>query len=287
MKKALILLLLTVSVFTLSGCLNKDSMEDITIYTSVYPIEYVTEKLYGEHSNIMSMYPNDTNPYEYKLTKKQIKDFSNSKLIIYNGLGEEKDYIATMINSNKNLKIIDSTARIEYSNSMDEIWINPSNMLTIAQNIRNGLKEYIDSSYLEKEIDNNYESLKLEISTIDAEMKEMVENANSRTIIISNNDFLFLEKYGFDIISIDKNSVTDKELSDAKKLIANKEVSYIFAKKGETDIDSINNILTTYPDTEVLEIDTLNTISNTDKADKKDYITIMYENIDKLKKELY
>lgn len=287
MKKVLKLLLLTASVFVLSGCINKDSMEDITIYTSVYPIEYVTEKLYGDHSSIMSMYPNDTNPYEYKLTKKQIKDFSNSKLIIYNGLGEEKDYIATMINSNKNLKIIDSTARIEYSSSMNEIWINPSNILTIAQNIRNGLKEYIDSSYLEKEIDDNYESLKLEISTIDAEMKEMVENANNNTIIVSSNDFLFLEKYGFNIISIDKNSVTDKDLSDAKKLIANKEVSYIFAKKDQTNTDTINNILTTYPDTEVLEIDTLNTISNTDKADKKDYITIMYENIDKLKKELY
>lgn len=287
MKKVLKLLLLILGVCTLSGCLNKDSMEDITIYTSVYSIEYVAEKLYGEHANIMSMYPNDTNPYEYKLTKKQIKDFSNSKLIIYNGLGEEKDYIATMINGNKNLKIIDSTARIEYSSSMDEIWINPSNVLTIAQNIRNGLKEYIDSNYLKKEIDSNYEKLKLEISTIDAEMKEMVENANSKTIIISNNDFLFLEKYGFNIISIDKDSVTDKDIADAKKLIANKEVSYIFAKKGETNSDSIKNILASYPDTEVLEIDTLNNISNADKADKQDYITIMYENIDKLKKELY
>lgn len=287
MKKILKLLLLEIGVFMLSGCLNKDSMEDITIYTSVYPIEYVAEKLYDEHSNIMSMYPNDTNPYEYKLTKKQIKDFSNGKLIVYNGLGEEKDYIVDMINGNKNLKIIDSTARIEYTNSMDEIWINPSNILTIAQNIRNGLKEYINSSYLEKEIDDNYEKLKLEISTIDAEMKEMVENANNKTIIISNNDFLFLQKYGFNIISIDKNSVTDKDLSDVKKLIANKQVNYIFTKKGEKNTDSINNILVNYPNTEVLEIDTLNTISNADKADKKDYITIMYENIDKLKKELY
>lgn len=287
MKKLLKLLLLIGGLFTLSGCLSKDSMEDITIYTSVYPIEYATEELYGKHSNIMSMYPNDTNPYEYKLTKKQIKDFSNSKLIIYNGLDVEKNYIADMINSNKNLKIIDSTARIEYANTMDEIWINPSNILTIAQNIKNGLKEYIDSSYLEKEIDDNYEKFKLEISTIDAEMKEMVENANNKTIIISNNDFKFLEKYGFNIISIDKNSVTDKDLVDTKKLIANKEVSYIFAKKGETTTDSINDILKTYPNIEILEIDTLNNISNTDKTDKKDYITIMYENIDKLKKELY
>lgn len=287
MKKTLKLLLLIIGIITLSGCINKDSMEDITIYTSIYPIEYVTEKLYGDYSNTISMYPNDTNPYEYKLTKKQIKDFSNGKLIIYNGLGEETNYIATMINGNKNLKIIDSTARIEYTNSMDEIWINPSNLLTIAQNIRNGLKEYIDSSYLQKEIDTNYEDLKLTISTIDAEMKEMVENSNNKTIIISNNDFSFLEKYGFNIISIDEDNATDKDLSDAEKAIANKEANYIFAKKNEIKTANINSILTTYPNIEILEIDTLNTISNADKSDKKDYITIMYENIDKLKKELY
>ena len=37
----------------------------------------------------------------------------------------------------------------------------------------------------------------------------------------------------------------------------------------------------------LIQLDTLNTISNSDKSNKKDYITIMYENIDKLKKELY
>lgn len=287
MKKLLKLLFITLCIITLSGCLNKDSMEDITVYTSIYPIEYVTEKLYGEHSNIISMYPNDTNPYDYKLTKKQVKDFGQGNLIVYNGLGREKDYIVDMINSNKNLKIIDSTARIEYTNSMDEIWINPSNILTIAQNIRNGLKEYITSSYLQKEIDENYNNLKLQISTIDAEMKEMVQNANSKAIIISDNDFKFLEKYGFEIISIDKNTASDKDLSDAKKLIANKTVSYIFAKKGNASTDNINDILKSYPTTTVLELDTLNTISNSDKSDNKDYISIMYENIDLLKKELY
>ena len=60
---------------------------------------------------------------------------------------------------------------------MDELWINPSTMLTIANNTRNGLKEYINSNYIEKEIDENYENLKIELSTIDAELKAIVENA--------------------------------------------------------------------------------------------------------------
>lgn len=287
MKKILKLCSFFAIIFILTGCLNKDSMEDITIYTSFYPIEYVTERLYGDHSTVLSFYPSDSNPYEYKLTKKQLKDYSNSNLIIYNGLDNEKDYIVEMINNNKNLKIIDATARIEYSNTMDEIWINPSSLLTIAQNVKNGFKEYINSSYLEQEIDNNYDKLKLEISTIDAELKEMVENAENKTIVVSSNDFNFLSKYGFNVISLDDATITDKIISDTKKLINNKEINYIFVKKNQGENNTIKDIKESYPSIEIIEIDTLNNISVEDKNNKKDYITIMYENIDNLKKELY
>lgn len=287
MKKFIKLFSLISIIFILTGCINKDSMEDITIYTSVYPIEYVTEKLYGEHANVVSFYPSESNPYEYKLTKKQIKDYSSSNLIVYNGLGKEKDYIVEMINNNKNLKIIDATARIEYQNSMDEIWINPSSLLTIAQNVKNGFKEYITSTYLQNEIDNNYDNLKLEISTIDAEMKEMVANADNKTIVVSSNDLTFLSKYGFNVISLDDSTVTDKIISDTKKLINSKQISYIYMKSNEEENNTIKSIKQSYPSVELLKLNTLSNITAQDKANKKDYITIMYENIDNLKKELY
>ena len=287
MKKIIKLFSLIGIIFVLTGCINKDSMEDITIYTSVYPIEYVTERLYGNHANVVSFYPSESNPYEYKLTKKQIKDYSTSNLIVYNGLDKEKDYIVEMINNNKNLKIIDATARIEYQNSMDEIWINPSSLLTIAQNIKNGFKEYVTSSYLQDEIDNNYDKLKLEISTIDAEMKEMVSNAENKTIVVSSNDLTFLSKYGFNVISLDDSTVTDKIISDTKKLINNKQISYIYMKNNEEENSTIKSIKQSYPNVGILKLNTLNTISAQDKANKKDYISIMYDNIDNLKKELY
>lgn len=287
MKKIIKLFSLIGIIFVLTGCINKDSMEDITIYTSVYPIEYVTERLYGNHANVVSFYPSESNPYEYKLTKKQIKDYSTSNLIVYNGLDKEKDYIVEMINNNKNLKIIDATARIEYQNSMDEIWINPSSLLTIAQNIKNGFKEYVTSSYLQDEIDNNYDKLKLEISTIDAEMKEMVANAENKTIVVSSNDLTFLSKYGFNVISLDDSTVTDKIISDTKKLINNKQISYIYTKNNEEENSTIKSIKQSYPNVGILKLNTLNTISAQDKANKKDYISIMYDNIDNLKKELY
>lgn len=285
MKKITKLILITAILLFTNGC-SKDSMEDITIYTSMYPIEYVTNALYSDHANISSIYPTNVNPYEYKLTTKQIQNYSKSGLIVYNGLDIEKDYVVKMLNSNKNLKIIDSTAKIEYSNSMDEIWINPSNMITIAQNTKNGLKEYINSTILEDEIDKNYEKLKIEFSTIDANLKETIENAKNKNIVVASDDLKILSKYGLNIISIDDKTVTDKSLADAKNLINNDEIDYIFVKKGYTETENMKQLKDSY-DIKYLEIDTLNNLSTEDKNENKDYIIIMNENIDKLKMELY
>ena len=286
MKKFIKLLCLGLAFVFISGCEGTDSMEDITIYTSMYPIEFVTEELYKDHADVISFYPGDVNPYEYKLSSKQIKDYSSSDLIVYNGLGDEKNYIAEMINKNKKLKIIDATAKLEYENSMDELWINPSTMLTIANNTRNGLKEYINSTIIEDEIDDNYEKLKLSLSTIDAELKSMVENAKDKNIIVTSNDLKILSKYGLEITSIDETNMTDKDLADAKALLNNKTVTYIFTKKGENESNTLKELKKKY-EVKTLEIDTLNNISADNKNDNQNYITIMNQNIDNLKEELY
>ena len=42
-----------------------------------------------------------------------------------------------------------------------------------------------------------------------------------------------------------------------------------------------------FPSLEIIEINSLNNITDNDKKNNKDYISIMNENRDKLKKELY
>ena len=65
MKKIKLLLLL-LGVFILSGCnITKDNMEDIEIYTTIYPIKYLITSLYGDHAGVNSIYPAgvDTNEF--------------------------------------------------------------------------------------------------------------------------------------------------------------------------------------------------------------------------------
>lgn len=286
MKKKISFIILLIGIFLLSGC-TTDSMENITIYTSIYPIEYVTNELYGNYSTIYNMYPQGISPYDYKLTNKQIKDYGNSDLVIYNGLGKEKDYIVTMVNNNKKLKIIDSTNRIEFKYSQDEVWINPSNVLMVARNIKEGLKEYVITETIDKKIDDNYEALKINISNLDVELKEMAENASNKDIVVQDNELTFLSKYNLNITSLDASTMTDKIYNDASNLLDSGNIKYIFILSGREENDFTKQLRETYPDIEIQYIDPINNISTEDKNNGKDYISIMNDNIDKLKQELY
>ena len=226
MKKFIKLLCLGLALVFISGCESKDSMEDITIYTSIYPIEYITKALYGEHANIVSFYPNDVNPYEYKLTAKQIKDYSSSDLIIYNGLDTEKDYIAGMLNKNKKLKIIDVSMGMTYDNDVAELWLNPYNYLMMAQNTKNGLLEYISNPYLITNdegtgVEDKYEALKYDLSRLDADIKETISLSSYDTIVVDNDVFNFLSKYNLNVISLEEDDkLTDIKINEVKKDIA-------------------------------------------------------------------
>lgn len=287
MKKLFKLLSSFILIISLTGCFMKDNLEDITIYTTAYPIEYITNYLYGEHSTIKSIYPDGTNIKEYELTEKQIKDYSKGNMYIFDGTGHEDTYVAKLFKNNKNLMIIDASQSIEYTYASEELWLNPSNFLMISRNIKNGLLEYINSHYLKEEIEKNYNDLKLQISNIDANLKVMYENADHKTLIVDNDALKFLENYGFTIISLqDKDNISEKDLLDAKKLINNKTVKYIFTLSGYEVNDTVANLVKTTK-VELLEINNLGNLSDKQRSEQEDYFSLLNENIEMLKKELY
>ena len=99
MKK--IFTILAFCLFFATGCLKRDSFDNITVYTTAYPFRYVTEKLYGEHSEIFSIYPANTDIENYNLTDKQIEIYGKkAKLYIFNGLNNEKEYVIPMVKHN-------------------------------------------------------------------------------------------------------------------------------------------------------------------------------------------
>lgn len=291
LKKLSLLLIIPLLI---TGCnlnISNDSMENIEIYTTIYPINYLTNYLYGEHSKIHSIYPAGVDVDNYKLSKRKLKEYSNSDLFIFNSLDIDKDYAVEMINKNSKLKVIDVSLGMKYDKSVEEFWLDPSNYLMMAQNIKDGLLEYINNPYLVSNkdktgIEDKFEDLKYDISKIDANLKEVVNNASYKTIVTDTDILKYLEKYGITVISLEENeNLSSNTLSEVDKLISENKIKYIYSTKEETNSTAKNLI-----EKNKLELVTINTMRSVDGGitnSNDNYITIMNNNIDLLKKELY
>lgn len=279
MKKLKIFLLLCLVSIGTCGCEKKDNqIETANIYTTIYPITYVMEKLYGENNTIASIYPNGVNLTDYELTNKQIKEYSQANMFVYIGLSNELKIAKSFLNNNKKLEIIDATYGLNYTNKVEELWIAPNNFLMLVKNIKASLNEYIDNEYQLKKIEENYDIIYQDISWMDAELRSIAKDAkenNNNILITESKVFDFLKSYGFDVISLE--NITNNEKQDLKAKFKSGKYTSILKLDTEIENDFINE-LKEY-DAKIVNINSM--ITNSDPAG--DYKTIQYENINKIR----
>lgn len=294
MKKRKILIILIITLTLLSGCklnIDTDSMKDIKVYTTIYPIRYLIDSLYGTNSTIYSIYPSGVEPKDFQLSDKKLEEYSQADLFVFNSLDKERDYAVKMINKNKKLKIIDVSMGMTYDTDVAELWLNPYNYLMMAQNTKNGLLEYISNPYLISNddgtgIEDRYEALKYDLSRLDADIKETISLASYDTIIVDDNVFNFLSKYNLNVISLEEDDeLTDVKINEVKKLINEGKIKYIYSTKEETN-DTCKNLIENYG-VELVTLNTMETVDGGITNSNENYVTVMNNNLELLNKELY
>ena len=289
MKNLKKLSILLFTFFILTGCKNtKSNMEDINIYTTTYPINFLINNLYEEHCKVYSIYPTGISLDDYALSDRKLEEYSKSDLIVFNSL-DKKDinYAAKMINLNSKLKTINAADEMpDYEHSIEETWLNPNNYLKMADNIKKGLSNYIDNPYLVEEIEEKFETLEYEISKLDANLTETIINANHKTIVVDHDMFKFLEKRGLRVISLEENNdLSNNKIDEVKNLIEEKKIKYIYSATKDTN-NTINNLINEYK-IERIVLNTMHSIDGGITNSNDNYLTIMTNNINELKKELY
>lgn len=284
MKKKILLVLC--SLLLISGCdMFKEDFSDKYVYTTMYPIEYATTELYKDYANISSVYPNGSD-IEYEVSNKKKKQYSTGEIFIYSGIANEATLARDLLNLNENIKIIDGTKGMN-NKSIASVYLDPSNFLMICSNIKSSLKEYNENVYVKEGIEDNYRVLNEKVSELDVKLYDIGKNGNYKTILTTNDVFSFLTKYNINVVSIDANNDNiDKSYAEANKLIENKEVQYIYYLEGDEFTPAQEKFIS---DNSLMKIEINNvfSLSDEERQEEKDYISIMNETIDNYKKELY
>ena len=93
MNKKLVFILSLFTMLLLAACSNKENEkkndDQLTVYTTVYPLQYFTERIGGNHVDVKSIYPTGADEHTFDPTQKEMMALADSDLFFYIGLGLE------------------------------------------------------------------------------------------------------------------------------------------------------------------------------------------------------
>ena len=158
--------------------------------------------------------------------------------------------------------------------------MSPNNYLMLAKNIKDYLKEYLESQIISDYVEKKYQELSEILSLKDADLRAIGKEAQSKgtnTLVVSDNVFKFLENYGFNIVSLDEETLTEGTLNSIKNNFKKETYTTIFVLDNNYT-DNINSIVSDY---KAKTIDVKSMI-NIDTDNTDDYLTVMQDFIDNI-----
>ncbi len=279
MKRIIRIGILILFTFCLTSCFKSTELSNDNVYTTIYPIEYLTKYLYGDEKDVYSIYPNGADVSTYKLTNKQKSTYKRGSLFVYNGLTNEKELAREFLNENEKLLLIDVSYGLNYEYDIEELWLSPNNYLMLAKNIKNNLIDYTNSKLVIDKINENYKNLEETLSYMDADLRNIANMASkdgNTTLVVSSNKLKFLEKYGFNVVVLDNDTTTIKSNFKSEKY------KDIYLCSSDTKTDLIADLESEY-DANVIRVNMLYTLSEEESSSNETYLTIMQDLIDNIR----
>lgn len=297
-----LLLLVGCSKDKISNNNIKESNGKIKVSASTYPMYYIANEIGKNNIDLNILIPIGVDPHEYELSLKQTKEIENTDLLLYNGSGLEnfgekiesnmKEKNKAVINASNYVELLD----IEDSNEEEDhhnrnkdphIWLDPTNVEKIAKEFKEELKKLDEKN--SDTYEENYLELSSKLEDLDQKYKNELKNRESDTILVSHMAFGYLaNRYGLEQIAVTGISPhaepSPKSISRLIDLTEEKNINYIFfevlsSPKSVEMVAKEANL-------EVLTLNPLGGISKEQFNFGVDYIDIMEDNLDNLKKAL-
>lgn len=223
MKKLIYIL----TLFILSACGNTTQKSEKPILTvTLEPLRYFTEAIAGDSYEVVSMVPKGSSPESYDPTPQQLVNLSKSQAYFRIGyIGFEQAWMKKLEANCPNMKVFDTSKGIDlirdkghwHGDHFHEggvephVWNSTQNALIIADNIYQALCE-LDSTHQE-DYQKRLDVLKQTIRQTDANVRTLVENADSTFLIYHPALSYFARDYGLKQVSIEEGG---KEPSPAQ-----------------------------------------------------------------------
>ncbi|MCG1026937.1 zinc ABC transporter substrate-binding protein [Virgibacillus halodenitrificans] len=291
--------IILLSIGTVACSQQKENADDqLTIYASIYPIQFAIEQIGGDRVNTNTIYPPGVDAHTYEPTSKTMTSLAESNAFIFLGAGMEAfaekaaDALAKqeveLVELGNHEELFHTEQRQEHTHDdghhhgdhNPHIWLDPQRMIKMTELIKDELIKLQPSS--EKYFTENFNTLKQELMELDKLYTEKLENKQDKQIMVSHAAYSYWEdRYGIKQIAINGLSSNDepsqKELTQIIDQAKKFDINYIVFEQNSSN--RVTEIIQKQLGAEAVTIHNLAVLTDTDIKNDENYLTIMKQNL--------
>lgn len=308
MKKVISMIMVAVLIMGLAACTRTTEkptqQSGLTIYASFYPMQFLASQIAGDKAQVISLVPAGVEPHDWEPKPKTLAGLQESDMLVYNGAGIEawlEDFLPSLqkagvktVNTSTGLELLPFDEKNAEENNEEEklaydphVWVSPVKYKQQAQNVLSALIE-IDAANQDY-YTSNYNKLAEQLDKLDSDYRQTISGFKSKVFIVSHSAFEYLAReYGLTQLPI-RGVTPQAEPSPAKlaelvQICRENNIKYIFFESLVSP--KLSETLANEVGAEVLVLNDGQGITEEQIKKGESYITIMYENLENLKKAL-
>lgn len=299
-------------IILLSACSNQlvksteeEANDKLEVYASVYPMYDFAKKIGKDRIKLRLMIPPGAEPHDWEPTAKLMAQMESADVLIYNGAQLEM-WVDKVIGSlsNENLIAVETTKHVKLRSFHEDeendhnkehnhgqydphVWLDPIKATEQAESIKNAFIKADKEN--EDFYERNYNELVEELEKLDKAFKEELKDRKTNYIVVAHGAFGYLsDRYGLEQINI--SGLTPQEEPSAAKIgriseiVKEHEIEYIFFEPLTNP--KLAEVIAKETGAKTAVLNPLGGLTEEDINLGKDYISVMKENLEALKRAL-
>ncbi len=258
------------------------------VVTSFYPLQYVAERVAGEHAQVSNLTTPGAEPHDLELTVRQTASIADADLlVVHSGFQPAVD---EAIEQSGPDAVVDTAEVVEQVVHEDEddpdheheggdphFWLDPTQLALAAEAVAGQLAEVVPDHATDFRA--NLDELVADLEELDADYRAGLEGCDTTDVVVSHDAFGYLETYGLHFESI-AGITPDQEPSPARlaelsDLIEGSSITTVFTETLASP--ALSETLAGDLGLETAVLDPIEGLS--DATEDEDYLSLMRQNL--------
>jgi zinc transport system substrate-binding protein len=173
--------------------------DSVSVVTSFYPLQYVAQRIAGDHANVVNLTQPGREPHDLELTVRQTAAIADSDVVVYEE-GFQPD-IDDAIDQNGPEHVVNAAAVAQLEGGDPHFWLDPRRLGEVAVAFERQIAD-VDPGH-RRAYARNLASLQADLEHLDASYQHGLAHCRIDTVVVSHDAFGYLgRRYGFQVVGI-------------------------------------------------------------------------------------